>query len=64
LPEQVGKSGDVEIGKVVLGRGVLVLPGDAAAFADAIIRLAESPKEWERLGKAARELALKYLERK
>ncbi|MDF1594219.1 MAG: WcaI family glycosyltransferase [Desulfobacterales bacterium] len=55
---------DTEIGKVVWGRGVLVPPGDAAAFANAIIRLAENPEEREKLGMAARDFAVKELNRK
>jgi len=49
----------MEIGKVVWGSGVLVPPGDAAAFANAIVKLSEKPKERKELGKAAIEFAVK-----
>ena len=39
-------------------------PGDADAFADAIVRLAESPEERKRLGTATREYAVEALDRK
>ena len=55
---------DTEIGKVVYSRGIVVPPGDAAAFADAVTWLAENPEERDRLGKAAREFAVKELDRK
>jgi colanic acid biosynthesis glycosyl transferase WcaI len=55
---------DTEIGKVVSSRGILVPPGDAAAFARAITRLAENPGERQNLGKAAREFAVEELDRK
>ena len=54
---------DTEIGKVIFSRGVVVPTGDATAFANAIIRLSENPKEREKLGKAAREFAVQELDR-
>ena len=54
---------DTEIGKVVSSRGILVPPGDADEFANAIIKLAENPEEREKLGKAAREFAVQELDR-
>ena len=49
---------------MVRGKGVLVTPGDAASFSNAIVRLAENPEEREKLGRAAREFAIKELDRK
>ncbi|MDF1594370.1 MAG: hypothetical protein P1P89_22890 [Desulfobacterales bacterium] len=54
----------MEIGNVVRGSGVLVPPGDAAAFANAIVKLSEKPEDREKLGRAAREFAVKELDRK
>ena len=54
---------DTEIGKVIFSRGVAVPPGDTAAFANAIIRLSENPKEFEKLGNAVREFAIQALDR-
>jgi len=34
---------DTEIGKVIQGRGILVPPGDAGTFVNAIFGLAENP---------------------
>lgn len=39
------------------GCGIAVPPGDARAFADALIRLADNPEEAMRMGERARELA-------
>jgi colanic acid biosynthesis glycosyl transferase WcaI len=48
---------------VVEGRGIVVEPGDPAAFAGAIEQLAENPGLRERLGRNAREYALSALEK-
>ena len=54
---------DMEIGKAVRGRGLLVPPGDAAAFTDAVTWLVDNAEERKKLGMVARELAVKELDR-
>ena len=49
---------------MVSSRGILVPPGDAAAFAEAITGLAENSEEREKLGMAAREFAVNALDQK
>jgi colanic acid biosynthesis glycosyl transferase WcaI len=51
-----------EISSVVEGRGLTVRPGDAEAFAAAMRKLAEDPRERQRLGFNAREYALSALD--
>lgn len=55
---------DTEIGKAVRGRGILISPGDASAFADAILMLADNQDERKKLGAAARDFAVRELDRK
>jgi colanic acid biosynthesis glycosyl transferase WcaI len=43
--------------------GVVVPPGDVAAFAAAIERLAENPLQREALGRVARDYAVAHLDR-
>lgn len=50
-----------EVARVVKSCGVVVAPGDADAFADAVVRLAEHPEERQRLGAAGREYAVKNM---
>jgi colanic acid biosynthesis glycosyl transferase WcaI len=52
-----------QLAEVVEGRGIVVEPGDPAAFAGAIEQLAENPGLRERLGRNAREYALSALEK-
>ncbi len=52
-----------QLAEVVEGRGIVVEPGDAPAFAEAIEQLAANPGLRERLGKSAREYALSALEK-
>jgi glycosyltransferase involved in cell wall biosynthesis len=52
-----------QLADVVAGRGIVVEPGDAAAFARAIEQLAENPGLRESLGRSAREYALSALEK-
>lgn len=48
---------DTELGCALLGRGLLVPPGDAPALADAILQLAMAPAQREALGCAGRAYA-------
>jgi colanic acid biosynthesis glycosyl transferase WcaI len=54
---------DTQLANVVEGRGIVVEPGDSAAFASAIEQLAESPGLREKMGNNAREYALSALEK-
>ena len=54
---------DTQIAQVVEGRGIVVEPGDASAFARAVERLAEDSSLRQRLGKNARQYALAALEK-
>jgi hypothetical protein len=54
---------ETERGNVVAGCGVVVAPGDATAFADAIGALARDPVRREELGRAGRRYAALYLGR-
>ena len=51
---------DSGVGEVISQTGVLVPPEDAAALADAILKLAQSPAERIRLGKKGRAYALAH----
>lgn len=52
-----------ELASVVAGRGVLVPPADADAFAGAVLRLADNPAMREELGAQGRQYAETYLDR-
>jgi colanic acid biosynthesis glycosyl transferase WcaI len=52
-----------QLARAVEGRGIVVRPGDAKAFADAIEHLASSLDERLQLGKNAREYAITTLEK-
>ena len=54
---------DSQVGKVVSGCGILTRPGDAAEFAAAILRLADSPQERQVLGARARRFAETHLDK-
>jgi colanic acid biosynthesis glycosyl transferase WcaI len=54
---------DTQLAHVVEGRGIVVEPGNASAFAGAIEQLADGHRLRERLGKRAREYALSELEK-
>jgi len=49
--------------EVVLGKGVVVSPGDAAGFADALLNLAYDRERRDSLGRAARSYAECHLDR-
>ncbi|MGB8985427.1 MAG: glycosyltransferase WbuB [Candidatus Sulfotelmatobacter sp.] len=52
-----------ELAQTVEGRGIVVEPGDAGAFAHAVEELAHDRSSRERLGKRAREYAISELEK-
>jgi colanic acid biosynthesis glycosyl transferase WcaI len=52
-----------ELGDVVSNIGIIVAPGDAAGFAQAIESLAYAPKERQRMGLAGRAYALRHLDK-
>jgi len=52
-----------QLAEAVAGRGIVVDPGDAAAFAEAIKQLATNTALRERLGRNAREYALSELQK-
>lgn len=52
-----------QLAQMVEGRGIVVEPGDAGAFAHALEQLAHDRGSRERLGKAAREYAIAELEK-
>ena len=52
-----------QLGHTVEGRGTVVEPGDAGAFAHAVEQLARDQGSRERLGKAARAYAISELEK-
>ena len=54
---------NTQLAHAVEGRGIVVEPGDAAAFADAVELLAHDPDWRERLGRRAREYAIAELEK-
>jgi colanic acid biosynthesis glycosyl transferase WcaI len=54
---------DTQLAQVVEGRGMVVEPGDASAFARAVEQLAEDSGLRERLGRNARQYALAALEK-
>jgi len=54
---------DTQVGKVVSGCGILVPPGDPAAFASAISQLADSPAQRQALGVQARRYAETHLDK-
>ena len=54
---------NTQLAHAVEGRGIVVEPGDAAAFADAVELLARDPDWRERLGRRAREYAIAELEK-
>ena len=54
---------DTQLAHVVEGRGIVVEPGDAAAFARAVEQLAHDRLWRETLGRSAREYALSELEK-
>lgn len=54
---------NTELGKLVIGCGILVEPGDSAAMADAITALADAPTHRHALGQAGRIWAETHLER-
>jgi colanic acid biosynthesis glycosyl transferase WcaI len=54
---------DTQIAQVVEGRGLVVEPGDASAFAHAVERLAEDSGWRQALGRNARQYALAALEK-
>ena len=52
---------NTEVASVLKGRGVAVHPGDSKAFTNALVKLAGSPKERKKIGKAGRDFAVNYL---
>lgn len=50
-----------EVDRVVKSRGIVVTPGDADAFADALLWLAKNPEKRQRLGEAGRDYAVENL---
>jgi len=52
-----------QVARVVAGCGIITLPGDGEAFAQAILHLATHPAERARLGRAARAFALTHWRR-
>ena len=53
-----------EVDFVVKSRGIVVTPGDADAFADALLWLVKQPKERQRLGEAGRDFAVEKMSKK
>jgi colanic acid biosynthesis glycosyl transferase WcaI len=62
-PVVVSAASDTQLFRVVDGRGIVVPPGDASAFAWAIDQLAGHPALREKLGRNARTYAVSDLER-
>jgi colanic acid biosynthesis glycosyl transferase WcaI len=62
-PVVVSAAADTQLSQVVDGRGIVVPPGDVAAFAWAIDQLASHPALREKLGRNARAYAVSDLER-
>jgi len=50
-----------EVARVVKSCGIVVAPGDADAFADALLWLAEHSEERQKLGSAGRDYAVKHM---
>jgi colanic acid biosynthesis glycosyl transferase WcaI len=51
---------NTELGQVLKGIGVLVVPEDSSALAEAILQLARSPAKREELGNKGREYAIRH----
>jgi|SRR5581483_7635830 len=52
-----------ELHRALEGRGLVTPPGDAETFARTLLHLADDPQLRERLGKNARDYAVRYLDR-
>ncbi|MFO0306045.1 MAG: glycosyltransferase, partial [Burkholderiales bacterium] len=57
-PTVASASDGTEVHAVVSGKGLVVPPGDSAAFAQAIRTLADSPDQRQALGRISREYAI------
>jgi colanic acid biosynthesis glycosyl transferase WcaI len=54
---------ETQLARAVEGRGMVVDPGDPAAFVDAVEQLTNDPAQRQRLGRSARDYALYELEK-